>query len=77
MASLVLQPIAFAAVGPMSETIGLPETLLIAAGIGIAANTAVLLVPSVRNLERRDAAPAAQSASPASTDSRSGSRPAK
>jgi MFS family permease len=77
MASLVLQPIAFAAVGPMSETIGLPETLLIAAGIGIAANTAVLLVPSVRNLERREAAPAAQSASPASTDSRSGSRPAK
>jgi MFS family permease len=54
MVSLVLQPVAFAAVGPMSETIGRPETLLVAAGIGIAANTAVLLVPSVRNLSRRE-----------------------
>jgi MFS family permease len=79
MASLVLQPIAFAAVGPMSESIGLSETLLIAAGLGIAANTAVLLVPSVRNLERREssASPADQPASPASTESSSGSRPAK
>jgi predicted MFS family arabinose efflux permease len=79
MASLILQPIAFAAVGPMSESIGLSETLLIAAGLGIAANTAVLLVPSVRNLERREslASPADQPASPASTESSSGSRPAK
>jgi MFS family permease len=54
MASLVLQPIAFAAVGPMAEAIGTGETLLLAAGLGIAANTAVLLVPSVRNLARRE-----------------------
>lgn len=54
MVSLIFQPVAFAAVGPMSESIGLPETLLVAAGIGIAANTAVLLVPSVRNLPRRE-----------------------
>jgi MFS-type transporter involved in bile tolerance (Atg22 family) len=53
--SLVLQPIAFAAVGPMSESIGLPQTLLIAAGIGIVANLGVLLVPSVRGLRRLDA----------------------
>lgn len=57
MASLVLQPLAFAVVGPMSEIVGLRETLLIAAGIGFAANTAVLLVPSVRNLTRRDEIP--------------------
>jgi len=54
MLSLVFQPIAFAAVGPMSEVIGLPETLLLAAGVGIAANLAVLAVPSVRNLARRE-----------------------
>jgi hypothetical protein len=84
MASLALQPIAFAAVGPMSEVIGTGETLLLAAGLGIAANSAVLLAPSVRNLTRREAvdppvdpAPSAQPASPASTASSSGSRPAK
>jgi MFS family permease len=79
MASLIFQPIAFAAVGPMSEAIGLSETLLIAAGLGIVANTAVLLVPSVRNLERREvpAPPVDQLAPPASTASSSGSRPAK
>jgi hypothetical protein len=38
----------------MAEAIGTGETLLLAAGLGIAANTAVLLVPSVRNLARRE-----------------------
>jgi MFS family permease len=68
MVSLLFQPVAYAAVGPMSESIGRPETLLLAAGIGIAANTAVLLVPSVRTLPRRDgptAAPQAQAAASA------------
>jgi len=54
MASLVLQPVAYAAVGPMSESIGLTQTLLIAAGIGIVANLGVLAVPSVRGLRRRE-----------------------
>ena len=57
MVSLVFQPIAFAAVGPLSEAIGLTETLLAAAAVGVAANTGVLLVPSVRNLARRDGEP--------------------
>lgn len=57
MVSLVLQPIAYAAVGPMSESIGLTQTLLIAAGIGIVANVGVLAVPGVRNLRRREDAP--------------------
>jgi hypothetical protein len=86
--------VAFAAVGPMSEAIGMAETLLLAAAVGIVANAAVLFVPSVRRLERREgpvAAPDAgsataagepgalqdQPASPASTASSSGSRPAK
>jgi MFS family permease len=83
MASLALQPIAFAAVGPLSEVIGTGETLLLAAGVGLAANSAVLLVPSVRNLTRRDGGDVsigpvvAQPGAPASTDSSSGSRPAK
>jgi MFS family permease len=59
MVSLIFQPIALAAVGPMSEAIGLRETLLVAAAIGIAANGAVLLVPGVRRLERVDASVAA------------------
>ena len=54
MVSLVLQPIAYAAVGPMSEAIGLTQTLLIAAGIGVVANLGVLLVPSVRRVRRVD-----------------------
>ncbi len=58
MVSLLLQPVAFAAVGPMSEAIGLQETLLVAAGVGIVANTAVLLVPSVRRLRRLEGPPA-------------------
>jgi len=89
MASLLLQPIAFAAVGPMSEAIGIGQTLLLAAGLGIVANTTVLLVPSVRGLTRREGSPgepvmsadvaaaAARPASPASTASSRGSRPAK
>jgi MFS family permease len=52
--SLMLQPIALAAVGPMSEVIGLRETLLVAAALGIVANLGVLAVPSVRELRRRD-----------------------
>ncbi len=54
MVSLLLQPLAFAAVGPMSEVIGIRETLLVAAGVGIVANLAVLTVPSVRQLQRRE-----------------------
>ena len=54
MLSLIFQPLAFAAIGPVSEQIGVEETLLLATGIGLVANSAVLLVPSVRNLRRVD-----------------------
>ncbi|HYN63878.1 MAG TPA: MFS transporter, partial [Candidatus Limnocylindrales bacterium] len=50
MGSLIFLPLALAAVGPLSERIGVTETLVVATLIGLVANCAVLLVPSVRNL---------------------------
>jgi hypothetical protein len=52
MVSLIFQPLAFVAVGPLSESFGVRETLLGATLIGLVANSLVLLVPSVRNLRR-------------------------
>jgi MFS family permease len=52
MVSLIFQPLAFVAVGPLSESFGVRETLLAATLIGLVANSLVLLVPSVRNLRR-------------------------
>ncbi len=60
--SLVFMPVGFTIAGPIAAAIGVDATLLAAAAIGAAANLGVLLVPSVRNLERRDAA---QDATPA------------
>jgi hypothetical protein len=54
MVSLVFQPLAFAAVGPFSERVGVQETLLVCTALGLVANSVVLLVPSVRNLRRVD-----------------------
>lgn len=66
-ASLALQPIAYAAVGPMSELIGLPQTLLIAAAVGIVANLGVLLVPSVRGVARIEGVATVQATAAART----------
>jgi len=52
MVSLVFQPVAFALVGPLAGAIGEVPTLLLATGIGLAANGGVLLVPGVRNMRR-------------------------
>jgi MFS family permease len=57
MGSLVFQPIAFAAIGPLSKVIGIDWSLLVATVIGVAVNAGVLLVPSVRRLRRLDGAP--------------------
>ncbi|HEX5578925.1 MAG TPA: MFS transporter [Candidatus Limnocylindria bacterium] len=54
MVSLVFQPLAFAAVGPIAGVVGVQETLLLCTALGLVANSAVLLVPSVRNLRRVD-----------------------
>ena len=52
MISLVFMPLGYVVAGPLAETIGLDLTLALAAGIGVVANTSLLLVPSVRNLRR-------------------------
>jgi hypothetical protein len=52
MGSLIFQPIAFAAIGPLSQVIGIERTLLVATAIGVTVNAGVLLVPSVRRLRR-------------------------
>ena len=50
--SLVFMPLGYVLAGPLAEAIGLDLTLALAAGIGVAANLGLLLVPSVRNLRR-------------------------
>jgi hypothetical protein len=60
MVSLVFQPVAFVLVGPLAATIGEVPTLLLATGIGLAANAGVLLVPSLRNMRRLDLEPSVE-----------------
>ena len=62
MISLVFQPLGFALAGTLAATIGLDTTLAVAAVLSVAVNLAVVLVPVVRNLERRDARPEPQAA---------------
>ena len=50
LGSVALNPIGYAAVGPLAATIGVAETLVFAAALNLVATFAVLLVPSVRNL---------------------------
>jgi len=54
MVSLIFQPIAFAIVGPLAVAVGEAETLILAFVVGTGANLAILAVPGVRNLRRRD-----------------------
>ena len=54
MVSLVFMPLGYTLAGPLSNAIGVDGTLVLAAGLGAAANLGLLLVPSVRNLTRRD-----------------------
>ena len=61
MVSLVFQPLAFAAVGPVSEQFGVEQTLVVCTALGLVANSVVLLVPSVRNLRRVDQSVAEES----------------
>jgi MFS family permease len=71
MVSLAFQPIAFVVIGPLADTIGEVQTLLIAASIGLAANLVALMVPSIRNMRRLDtdeaAEPSGELSQPAST----------
>lgn len=54
MVSLAFQPVAFVVIGPLADAIGEVQTLFIAAGLGLAANLAALMVPSIRNMRRLD-----------------------
>jgi MFS family permease len=54
MVSLIFQPIAFAVVGPLAVAVGEADTLILAFLLGTGANLAILAVPSVRNLRRRE-----------------------
>lgn len=65
MISLVFMPLGYVVAGPLAEAIGLDLTLALAAAIGAVANMSLLLVPSVRNLRRVEAPPAAEDGGPA------------
>jgi MFS family permease len=53
LGSFVLIPLGFAVVGPVSDVLGTRETLLLAAGLNLAATLAVLASRDVRTLRRR------------------------
>lgn len=55
LVSLVFQPAGFMLAGPLAAAIGLPATLLGAAGLALAANFGVLLVRAVREVRWVDA----------------------
>lgn len=50
--SILIAPVAFAVAGPLADRVGVRETLLYAAAIGVACNVGALLSRSVRQLER-------------------------
>jgi predicted MFS family arabinose efflux permease len=50
--SILIAPVAFAVAGPLADRVGVRETLLCAAAIGIVCSVGALLSRSVRQLER-------------------------
>jgi hypothetical protein len=62
MISLVFMPVGYTLAGPLSDAIGRDETLIAAAALAACANVGVLAFPSVRNLERLDVRPDAETA---------------
>jgi MFS family permease len=59
LGSWLFLPLGYVLVGPIAEAIGYEATLLIAAGWTVFSSLAILAIPSVRNLRRRDARPQA------------------
>jgi MFS family permease len=57
LGSWLFLPLGYVLIGPVAETIGYRETLLIAVGWTVFSSLAILLIPSVRNLRRKDAQP--------------------
>jgi MFS family permease len=58
MAALVIMPIGYVVTGPVAEAIGVRETLLAAAAIGVASTGGALTSRSVRGLRRLEEEPA-------------------
>ena len=56
LGSLVLMPVGFAVAGPLAGAIGIDATLWLAAGLLFGSSIAVVLVPGVRRVTRRDEA---------------------
>ncbi len=52
--SILMMPLAYAVAGPLADWIGVRETLLAAAAIGVACSVGALLSRSVRELQRLD-----------------------
>jgi MFS family permease len=52
MVSFVFIPVGYAVAGPLADAIGVDTTLILTAVLSAAANLAMLLIPSVRNLPR-------------------------
>jgi MFS family permease len=65
MLALVIMPVAYVLTGPAAEWVGVRETLLVAAAIGLASTGGVLASRSVRELRRVDAGEPRPSPSPA------------
>ena len=55
MVSLVFMPAGYIAAGPLAEAIGVRETLVLAAALGVVAELGILVVPSIRTMRRGDA----------------------
>jgi MFS family permease len=64
LGSLIFMPAGFALAGPVSAAIGIGATLLTAAGLIVAANLAIVAVPSVRRLRSSAPEPAVPAAAP-------------
>jgi MFS family permease len=71
--SILIAPVAFAVAGPLSDWVGVRETLLCAAAIGVVCNVGALLSRSVRQLERLDDDAALTSPATSSVTSRASS----
>lgn len=57
LGSWLFLPLGYVLVGPVAETIGYDTTLLLAVGWTVFSSLAILAIPSVRNLRRKDAPP--------------------
>src|SRR5207302_1056392 len=63
--SLIAMPLGFAVMGPVSDRIGIPTTLVVAAVLLAVPSVLIMLVPGVRNVRRNSEGQVLQEPSPA------------